>query len=205
MELAFFALFLFLILVIAAIRVGVRKEPGLQSDDTSGVLHKSGVYSVVKASPREETMRRRPTREEVRQYLAPLNEDSEKQKLSEADKEALLVDYFKRLDENLTAIEKGDNAGTEFYSYDFDGPSPISGKFVKSGHFIRRDDIYQFSDLIPPFHIGCTCRLKEVRSNENLHETTELRMQPFMVDQAIPSLPDWRQVYFPPELRSQQS
>jgi hypothetical protein len=101
------------------------------------------------------------------------------------------------LDENIVEIENGDGDGVEFYFYELSGKDPVTEKYVKKGCFVTREEIHNHPQLIPPFHIGCTCRLRAHRGSENLHDTTELGIRPLFIGEDVPPLPDWHAIIKP--------
>jgi hypothetical protein len=57
---AIIGLFLFLILVIVAVAIGVNKEK-TEKAEPAPMIHASGIYSVVRRSPREDATKAKPT------------------------------------------------------------------------------------------------------------------------------------------------
>lgn len=189
----FIALFLLIVLMLVAIRIGVNKEKKELAEEPS-VIHASGIYSVVRKSPRADLLRKRPAAEDIRKYLSGINVDSAGASLSDRDKERLACSFFNSIDENISQIEQGDRDGVEFYYYDFEGDDPVCARYVDKAQFVTREDIFRHSILIPPFHLGCACRIKAHHGSENLRDTTELRMRPFLtLENPEPRLPDWTQ------------
>jgi hypothetical protein len=98
------------------------------------------------------------------------------------------------LENAINEIEEGDKKGLEFYYYDLQEDDEICAEFLGKGYFITRQDIYKHPELIPPFHIGCRCILKCHHGSENLRETTEFGMRPFLRNGELPPLPDWKRI-----------
>ena len=188
------ALILFLFLMLLAIKIGVNKGKS-EAEETRSVIHTSGIYSVLRKSPREAVLELRPKDEELRKYLSKKNEDINGSSLSEEDRERLVSDFYKLLGENITEIENGDHEGCEYYYYEFDKNDTVCGKYVTRGQYVTRSHIFKYCQLIPPFHIGCGCKLLRHQSNKNLRDTAANRLQPFFAEESvIPSLPNWHTI-----------
>jgi hypothetical protein len=182
----------FLILSLIAIRIGISKEK-TEKEEPQQVLHQSGIYSVVKKSPREDLVRLRPKEDTLRQYLKGINENSIGLALTQADKERLAAQFFSAMDYNISEIESGDTQGCEFYYYLFDGDDVICKPFVKPGDYVTREDLFRFPQLIPPFHLGCSCKLKAQHGDEKMRDTSALSLKPLLAeDESVPNLPDWQ-------------
>ena len=190
-------LIILLVLVLVAVRIGMSKERTVD-EAPRPVIHASGVYSVVRRNPREPVLQVKPTEGEIRQYLAGKNEDIEGNALSENDKERLVREFFEGLEANIAEVAKGDLEEVEFYYYDFERHDPVCRKFVAKGHFVAREDIYKYSVLVPPFHLGCACVLRAQRVTEKLRNTTLMAMRPLLTDEnPVPKLPNWHTILKP--------
>ncbi|NLP03662.1 MAG: hypothetical protein GX089_14305 [Fibrobacter sp.] len=193
MVLAIIGLILFLVLIILAIRVGLNKSESEQEEIQNPIIHASGIYSIVRRSPRDGLLNIRPGIEELRKYLSSLNEDIGKFLLSEKDKELILSQWEQTMANSLEVIEQGDNEGVEFYYYDFfPEDCPECKKFLNKGQFVTREEIFKFPDIIPPFHLGCTTCIRPHHGKEKLTDTTESGMLPFFKGEELPPLPDWK-------------
>lgn len=193
MAFALISIILLLILVIVAVRIGLNKENIGEETVIQPVLHGSGIYSIVKKSPRETIPDNKPPKEEIKQYISTLIEDTEGSVLSQSDKDNLIEQWEHAIDENITTIEKGDEEGIEFYYYDFSPKEcPICKRYFSKGKFVTREELFTFPGIIPPLHLGCTTILRAHHGKENLRETTELGMLPLFKNQAPPPLPEWK-------------
>jgi hypothetical protein len=183
----------FLVLVLVAVHLmGKSNKP--DEPAPSQMIHASGIYSIVRRSPRDSLGEFKPAIEKLTQYLASKNEDINKQPLNEADRQALVEHWKERLETNIREVEAGDHQGVEFYYYDFSSDDPVCKGTVNQGHFLTREEIFRCPQTIPPFHIGCRCMLKAHHGSENLRETTRLGMRPFFTSVNIPPLPSWTDV-----------
>jgi hypothetical protein len=183
-----------LILVLIAIRIGMSKKD-IEEAFKDPTIHASGIYSIVRKSPRENIADFKPSKEEIGKYLAGKNEDIRSEPLTEQDKNGLVSAWNALLEETIAEVESGDRSGAEFYYFDYSGDDPVCEKFIDKGKFVTRREIYKYPQILPPFHLGCRCHLKKFEGKENLHDTSELGMRPLFSNQSLlPSLPKWTDI-----------
>jgi len=200
---AILGLILLLVLILIAIRLISLKRPPVEDNESVSsqgpMIHASGIYSIVRKSPREDLHRIRPPETEIRKYIASINEDIEGDALSGAAKEKLVQLWLRSMEENIAAIEKGDSDNVEFYYLESssDKQCPVCATFFKQGHFVMRQEIYKNPSVIPPFHLGCTTKLVPYIGKENLRETTTIRMAPLFNRGIAPPLPEWKKTFAP--------
>jgi len=187
-------LFLLLLSIILAIRIGVSKEK-TEMEEPQQVIHASGIYSVVKRSPREKILSLRPSRDTVRTFLEERNHQDTGDHLDDNEISGLVDQFFKNIERNVVEVENGDREGCDFYLYHFTEPDPICKPYIQEGRIVTREDIFTYSCLIPPFHIGCSCTLKRQPANEPIRETKSLNLNPLLNDDSeqVP-LPDWKEI-----------
>ena len=193
------SLVLLAVLILIAIRlVSIKKndetEPENNLGTTGPLIHASGIYSIVRKSPREDLLNVRPKDTELRKYCATINEDINKSKLSESDRQELLTAWQKAVEENIRIIERGDCEDVAFYYLDFPKGKecPICTAYFKRGQFVTREEIFSTPAIIPPFHLGCTTTLVPYHGKEDIRETTIIGMAPLFKGHAPPVLPDWK-------------
>jgi hypothetical protein len=194
---AIIGLVLLIVLVIIAVRmIGIKNLPGEIEQGSTGepAIHASGIYSIIRKSPREDLLRIRPSEEEIRKYCASLNEDISRRSLSESDRRKLAEKWRQSIDESIRAVEQGDADSVEFYYFDNEEnrTCPVCTSYLKRGQFVSRQEIYTNPSIIPPFHLGCTTRIMPYHGKENLKQTAELGMAPFFSNDALPPLPEWK-------------
>jgi hypothetical protein len=196
MAIALISLILLISLVLIAIKTGLNKERRLTDEHVDKpTIHASGIYSIVRETPRRMILSHKPRTEDITQYLSGINEDIDGTPLSEADKTKLAASWAASMEENIAAIERGDLKGVEFYYYDFAPVTcPVCKRFLSKGKYVTREEIFKFPAIIPPLHLGCTCRIHPHHGKENLRETTELGMLPLFKHQAPPVLPEWKTI-----------
>ena len=179
---ALIGILFFLILILLAVRFGITKQRLENERDSQSVIHTSGIYSIVRKSPREDVERIKPSEKEIIQYLTAQNVDIHENQLTEDDKKALLESWKETLEDSIQVVEDGDKEGLEFYYYDPQGEDDVCKDFLEKGHFITRQDIFKHPELIPPFHLGCKYTLKCHKGTDHIKDTTEIGMRPFLED-----------------------
>ncbi|GBU22563.1 hypothetical protein R80B4_02473 [Fibrobacteres bacterium R8-0-B4] len=184
------------VLVLVALKVSLDpKSDGAGDTGKSKVIHVSGVYSVLRKSPRKDLAALRPAEEEIKKYLAGVNEDANGVPIKASDRNALLRHWKAQTEMNLRGIEAGDKNGVAFYYYDYLKECPVCGEFIAKGNFVTREEIYNYPQLIPPFHLGCACVLAAHHGSEKtMRETAIAGMSPFFEGDAPPPLPEWTAV-----------
>jgi len=192
MAIALITIILLIILVMIAIKIGLNRER-IEEEAVHPVIHASGIYSIVKKSPRENIHDNKPSREEIIQYLDGINEDINGLPLSDDDKKRIVERWEESMEENVASIDQGDSEGIEFYYYDFVPQGcPVCLKYFSRGTFVTRENIFSSPAIIPPLHLGCTARLRPHHGKENLRDTTEIGMLPLFKDHLQPPIPDWK-------------
>jgi hypothetical protein len=192
------------VLILIAIRLVSLKRPQEAIEDnslgTSGpLIHASGIYSIVRKSPREDLFSKRPSDADVRKYLSTINEDINKRRLSDTEKQKIAIQWHKAMEENIRVIERGDCEDVSFYYLDFakDHECPLCESYFKRGHFVTREEIYTKPSIIPPFHLGCTTRILPYYGKEDLRDTAIMGMAPLFKGSTPPELPDWKKTVSP--------
>jgi hypothetical protein len=185
-----------IVFILIAIRVGVTREKE-QEKTSSGIIHQSGIYSIVRRSPRENVDQHKPAVEEIRKYLSSQNVDMFGKVLTPIDKETLLASWHQILEKSIIEVEEGDKKGTQFYYYELSGDDPVCKDLVPKGNFVTREQIYHYPNVIPPFHLGCRCELKCYLGDENLRDTRVFGMRPFFTEGKLPHLPEWKKTITP--------
>ncbi|NLD98837.1 MAG: hypothetical protein GX640_03095 [Fibrobacter sp.] len=193
---AIIAIALFLMLVLIAVGVGLKKDvPVEESEDP--VLHASGIYSIVRKSPREAVDRIKPSEEEIRKYLSSQIENIQRGALSQKECEQLIKRWNEAINQSVMTVELGDRSNVEFYFYEFSsGECSVCKEFISRGKFVTREEIFLHPQILPPFHLGCTCSILPHHGKEDLRDTTEMGMLPLFKGKAPPPLPDWKAINF---------
>lgn len=183
----------FVVLLLLAFNIGLKKANEGKGEEQEPVIHHSGIYSIVRKSPRENVHEHKPGEEEIRKYLEGLNENSSIQTLSQGDKDALITEWKKSLEYNIAEIEAGDREGVEFYRYTLCDKDAICDEVHLENKFVSREQIFRYPMLIPPFHLGCRCCLERYAGDEE-SEDEPAQTNIFIAGDTLPELPEWQRV-----------
>ncbi|MDR2728005.1 MAG: hypothetical protein LBB56_02650 [Chitinispirillales bacterium] len=180
-----------ILLIVIVIKAVTSRDYTLAEEPQDKIIHVSGIYSIVRKSPREDLVKLRPSEETIKQYLANQNEDMYNIALCGSERKALLEHWKEQMDVNLREVENGDETGVAFYYYDFPQVCGACAPFISKGHFVSREEIYNYPQLIPPFHLGCTCILAAHSGKSDLKDAAA-GLRPFFTDEDVPALPEWK-------------
>jgi hypothetical protein len=182
---------LLLIAMLVAARIGMKRAKN-EEEMPSPIIHGSGIYSIIRRSPRDNIGDFKPSQEEIRKYLSDKNVNMVG--ISSLEQEKLLSKWNELMEANISEIENGDKEGTEFYYYDFKWKDPVCAKIISKGRFVTREQIFEHPDIIPPFHVGCGCRLCKYQGKDKLRETTEIGILPLLRNGEMVDLPKWKEI-----------
>lgn len=157
MEIAI-AIIFFVILVVITMYISLQKKEAAD-DPPMPVIHTSGIYSVIRKSPRENLHPAKPDRGSIQEQLANQTTDASGRPLTDRERAVLASDYEQRLEQNVQRIEKGDQTGVQRFLICAPDNTALCGIFKEKPFFITREDIYRHPELIPPYYPGCRCTL----------------------------------------------
>jgi hypothetical protein len=187
---AIIGILLLLVAMLIAVRIVMNKGKAGE-EISSPMIHGSGIYSIIRRSPRENIGDFKPSQEEIRKYLFDKNVNIA---IEASSKENLISSWNEQMEANIKEIENGDKEGTEFYYFNYKWDDPVCSKIIHKGRFVTREQIFQFPQVIPPLHLGCGCKLCKYQGKDKLRETTEIGMLPLFHGSQIISLPNWKEI-----------
>jgi len=155
MEIAVAVIFI-VFLVLAALYISMQKKD-VEEEGKMPVIHTSGIYSVIRKSPRENVFTVKPDSAAMKAFLASETKDTLGRPLSEKDREALLKSYTDRLEKSLKLIEDGDRIGVQRFIIRFGKECEPCRVFSGDRFYVTREDIFKHPELIPPYYAGCRC------------------------------------------------
>jgi hypothetical protein len=191
MILALVGIALLLIAMLVAVRIGMNKAKNEQ-ELPSPMIHGSGIYSIIRKSPRDNIGDFKPSQEEIRKYLNDKNVNIST--VSSVQRDLVLSKWNEQMEANINEIENGDKEGIEFYYFDFKWNDPVCAKIISKGRFVTREQIFEHPKIIPPFHLGCGCQLCKYQGKDKLRETTEIGMLPLLRNGEMVPLPEWKEL-----------
>lgn len=184
----FWVLLGLIVLVIgAALSMFLKRQGGgdRQSNDDSSPIYASGVYSLIRRSPRKELQEREPPSEEVQSVLS-----SEQAAAANGSAQQYLDEWRRQANLSINNIEKGDREGIQTYRYQVPAKCQRTCVMFGGDAYVTREQLHNHVQLIPPFHLGCGVQLvtKEAWSagNENAAWT------PILPVNGKYLTPDWR-------------
>lgn len=150
-------------------------------------IHASGVFSLVRSSPRETLKNRILTIEQITEIV---NSPGLKEKVNQPAEKYLEL-WEEILKNSINTIENGDMEGLQTYCYQIPEKD-----FKICGHltniYVTREQLRNFSNLIPPLHLGCQVTITPKAAwNTNLDGTG---WKPFLPVEGKYPTPDWRTV-----------
>jgi hypothetical protein len=191
MVLALIGITLLLVAMLIAARIGMNRAKS-EEETMPQMIHGSGIYSIIRRSPRDNIGDFKPSQEEIRKYLNDKNVNMKG--LSPAQRNDLFSQWNELMEANIREIENGDKEGTEFYYFDFKQDDPVCEKIIRKGRFITREQIFEHPKIIPPFHLGCGCLLRKYQGKDKLRDTTEIGILPLLQKGEMVPLPDWKEI-----------
>jgi hypothetical protein len=193
---ALIALVLLAIAIILAVLLISNRKPTPDGRRGEGVetplIQASGIYSIIRKSPREELLKIRPAETDIRKYLLTINEDIDKNSLSDADKQALVEQWRRAVEESIGVIEEGDAGNAPFFYLLDSGENrcKVCESYFKRGQLVTREEIFKNPSVIPPFHLGCTTKIFPFRGREDSENRIAQENVPFGKKDSL-ALPDW--------------
>jgi hypothetical protein len=183
------AIVFFVVLILITMYIGLQKKDIIEEDKIP-VIHTSGIYSVIRQSPREHIYTVKPDMDKIKTFVSGAQEDVNGVPLSETDKEKIIVSWENQLEKNLKIIEEGDKIGVQRFLIKPPADDLPCRHFIEKNCFITREDIYKHPELIPPYYPGCQCILE---SESEWRNATD--MEHFRIDQEDKShFPAWENI-----------
>ncbi|MFP4522621.1 MAG: hypothetical protein ACLFQK_10785 [Fibrobacterota bacterium] len=148
------------VIILLALIIGSRKKEEPESVPEFPHIHASGVYSVIRKSPREDVLKIRPDKNEIKKILSQKGKDSSGNPLTSSDIEKLCREWAEGIEENIKAVEEADELGRNNFLLERT-PECVGCCNIGegTGMMLSREDIYRHPELIPPYHPGCGCRI----------------------------------------------
>ncbi len=131
------------------------KESVRNTGDAGSPIYASGVYSLIRKSPRQDVELRIPTLENIQAELAKPEPAPE----ANACAEQYLEEWRRIANLCINNIEKGDKDGVQTYRYQVPEKCQKSCSRFGGDAYVTREQLHNHSQLIPPFHLGCGVQL----------------------------------------------
>lgn len=146
-----------LVVVAAAVSRVIRRggKDGERQQDDNSPIYASGVYSLIRKSPRKELQEREPPLEEVQSVLA----SPHAAKAANGSAQQYLDEWRRVANISITNIEKGDREGIQTYRYQVPSKCQKTCAMFHGDAYVTREQLHNHVQLIPPFHLGCGVEL----------------------------------------------
>ena len=171
--------------ILAAIGAYVIIHSSDEKDEPKRVIDVSGQYAVVVRPARESLNAVKPSEASLRSWLDTQDLPAEK-------KEELLSRWNATMEETIRTIDEGDKNGTATYRIELGPKGKQYVKFVSDENFITREQIRNHAEILPPYCLGCDCKLLPKQPWENPSKSGWKAVVPSHGSHY--DVPDWRQL-----------
>ncbi len=148
-----------IVLVVAtALSVFIRKQGQngeRQAQDDSSPIYASGVYSLIRRSPRKELQEREPPMQEIQSVLSAPDAAA----IANGSAQQYLDEWRRVANISINNIEKGDKEGIQTYKYQVPPKCQRCCAMFAGDAYVTREQLHNHVQLIPPFHLGCGVEL----------------------------------------------
>jgi hypothetical protein len=178
------------ILIAAAIVSALRRgKSGQKTGAQDSPMYASGVFSLIRRSPREMVMAKVPSLELIRKTLSHATSHGLTLK---AGPEAYLAEWHRVAELCINEVEKGDREGTQTYRYLVPNHCQATTGHLGGDAYVTREQLHKTPELLPPFHLGCGCVIVGKEAWQN--GSTQGGWTPVLPVNGNYPLPDWRTV-----------
>lgn len=145
------------VLTVAALARVIRRGGfhGDRASDDNSPIYASGVYSLIRKSPRKELQEREPPLEEVQAVLG----SPQAAATANGAAQQYLDEWRRVANISITNIEKGDREGIQTYRYQVPSKCQKTCAMFHGDAYVTREQLHNHVQLIPPFHLGCGVEL----------------------------------------------
>lgn len=170
--------------ILAAIGAYVVIHSSAEKEVAAPQIDVSGQYAVVVKPARMSLEGVKPSDDEVKNWLGSQN-------LSPEQQESYFAEWKRVYDETVKTIDEGDRNGTVTYRIEIGPKAKRYCTFLNDDNFITREQIRNHAELLPPYVVGCDCRLLPKLPWENPGKAGWKAVVP---ENGKYNVPDWRQL-----------
>ena len=172
-------------IVLAGIGIYVGMHNSDEKEESKPVIDVSGQYAAIGRPARETLTAVKPSEASIRAWL-------ETQNLTPEQRLAYLEQWNNTLEETIRTIDEGDKVGTATYRIVLGPKGKNYCKFVSEENFITREQIRNHAEILPPYVLGCDCKLLPKQPWENPSKSGWKAVIPTHGNSY--NVPDWRQL-----------
>lgn len=155
-----------------------------EKESNAPVIDVSGQYAVVIRPARESIEKVKPSLEEIANWLSTTGKNAEEQG-------RLFEEWRRSIDDVVRVIDEGDKNGTVTYRIVIGPKSRPFCSFISKDNYITREQIRNHAEILPPYILGCDCRLVPKLPWENPGKEGWKALIP---ENGAYRVPDWRHI-----------
>lgn len=171
-------------IILAAIGAYVVIHGTGEKEEVKPVIDVSGQYAVVVRPARESLAAVKPSEASLRSWLET------QEQLTPEQREEYIAKWNKTMEETIRTVDEGDKNGTATYRIELGPKGKEYCKFVNEENFITREQIRNHAEILPPYVLGCDCRLLPKQPWENPSKSGWKAVVPSHGSNY--DIPDWR-------------
>lgn len=171
-------------IILAAIGAYVVIHSADEKEKVLPQIDVSGQYAVLVRPAKESLKKVKPSSSEIQEWLST-------QPLSDEERSSLLSQWKASLEETIQTIDEGDANGTVTYRVEFGSRSGKFCTFMNEENYITREQIRNHSEILPPYVLGCDCKLIPKFPWENPGKSG---WKPVIPENGKYRVPDWRNI-----------
>ena len=173
-------------IILAGIGAYVVIHSSDEKEDAKPVIDVSGQYAVIVRPARESITAVKPSEASLRSWLET------QQQLTPEQRSELIAQWNETIENTIKTIDEGDKNGTATYRIEIGPKGKRYCTFVNEDNFITREQIRNHAEILPPYVLGCDCRLLPKQPWENPSKSGWKAVVP--THGSTYDVPDWRQL-----------
>ena len=173
-------------LILAGIGAYVVIHSADEKEEVKPVIDVSGQYAVVVRPARESITAVKPSEASLRSWLET------QEQLTPEQREEYIARWNATIEETIKTIDEGDKNGTVTYRIELGPKGKNYVHFVDEDNFITREQIRNHAEILPPYVLGCDCKLLPKQPWENPSKSGWKAVVPSHGNTY--EVPDWRQL-----------
>ena len=178
-------------IILAGIGAYVVIHSADEKEEIKPVIDVSGQYAVVVRPARESITAVKPSEASLRSWLETQPLETQEQ-LTPEQREELIAQWKESIENTIRTIDEGGKNGTATYRIEIGPKGKNYCKFVNEDNFITREQIRNHAEILPPYVLGCDCRLLPKQPWENPSKSGWKAVVPTHGNTY--DVPDWRQL-----------
>jgi len=148
-------------------------------------IDRSGSYAVLRHPVREDLERIKPAFAQIEQWIHATHAN-----LPEAERQRLLDQWKADIDHTISIVEEGDREKIATFRVLLSDKDISLCSFLTTDNYLTREQILNHPEILPPYYLGCGCRLALKQPWDNPTKSGWKAVTP-MQDGKY-HVPDWR-------------